>query len=136
MGPFPTAESGLVYVDYYSRFFETFILKNTGSAKIIECLEETFARYGIPDSLRSDNGAQFQSTVCEKFLEEYGITHETSTPYWPQANGEKHTAHSNWNCAEQTYFPISSENKDSQPPRERERQREREEEKTSELETG
>ncbi|XP_062567950.1 uncharacterized protein K02A2.6-like [Saccostrea cucullata] len=88
MGPFPTAESGLVYVDYYSRFFETFILKNTGSAKIIECLEETFARYGIPDSLRSDNGAQFQSTVCEKFLEEYGITHETSTPYWPQANGE------------------------------------------------
>lgn len=24
----------------------------------------------------------------EKFLEEYGINHEISTPYWPQANGE------------------------------------------------
>lgn len=88
MGPFPTGESVLVYVDYYSRFFETFILKNTGSTKIIECLEEIFARYGIPDTLRSDNGAQFRSAEFEKFLEEYGINHETSTPYWPQANGE------------------------------------------------
>ncbi|XP_061190233.1 uncharacterized protein K02A2.6-like [Saccostrea echinata] len=88
MGLFPTGESVLVYVDYYSRFFETYILKNTGSTKIIECLEETFARYGIPDSLRSDNGAQFRSTEFEKFLEEYNIIHETSTPYWPQANGE------------------------------------------------
>eukprot|EP00105_Crassostrea_gigas_P021384 XP_011440495.1 PREDICTED: uncharacterized protein LOC105337466 [Crassostrea gigas] len=81
-------ESVLVYVDYYSRFFETFILKNTGSTKIIEYLEEIFARYGIPDTLRSDNGAQFRSAEFEKFLEEYGINHETSTPYWPQANGE------------------------------------------------
>nr|XP_034336132.1 uncharacterized protein K02A2.6-like [Crassostrea gigas] len=88
MGPFPTGESVLVYVDYYSRFFETFILKNTGSTKIIECLEEIFARYGIPDTLRSDNGAQFRSAEFEKFLEEYGINHETSKPYWPQANGE------------------------------------------------
>ncbi|XP_061196525.1 uncharacterized protein K02A2.6-like [Saccostrea echinata] len=88
MGSFPTGESVLVYVDYYGRFFETYILKNTGSTKIIECLEETFARYGIPDSLRSDNGTQFRSTEFEKFLEEYGITHKTSTPYWPQANGE------------------------------------------------
>lgn len=47
-----------------------------------------FARYGIPDTLRSDNGAQFRSAEFEKFLEEYGINHETSTPYWPQANGE------------------------------------------------
>lgn len=62
----PKGESALVYVDYYSRFFEIFILKNTGSTKIIECLEETFARKGIHDALRSDNGAHFHSTEFEK----------------------------------------------------------------------
>ena len=88
MGPFPSGESVLVYVDYFSRFFETFILKNTGTTKIIQCLEETFARYGIPETLRSDNGPQFCSAEFESFLEENGIVHETSTPFWPQANGE------------------------------------------------
>eukprot|EP00105_Crassostrea_gigas_P008760 XP_011423446.1 PREDICTED: uncharacterized protein K02A2.6-like [Crassostrea gigas] len=73
MGPFPTGESVLVHVDYYSRFFETFILKNTRSTKIIECLEEIFARYGIPDTLMSDNGAQFRSAEFKKCLEEYGM---------------------------------------------------------------
>lgn len=60
---------------------------NTGSTKIIE-FGETFARYGIPDTLRSDNGAQFHSTEFQKFLEEYGNNHETTTSYLLQANGE------------------------------------------------
>lgn len=56
MGLFLIGELVLVYVDYYSCFFEIFILKNIGLIKIIECLEEIFVWYGIFDILRSDNG--------------------------------------------------------------------------------
>lgn len=42
MGLFLIGELVLVYVDYYSCFFEIFILKNIGLIKIIECLEEIF----------------------------------------------------------------------------------------------
>jgi hypothetical protein len=76
MGAVPTGESLLVYVDYFSRYFETFILKSTGTAKIIDCFEETFARYGIPNTPRSDNGPQFRSSEFETFLEKQLTRHQ------------------------------------------------------------
>ena len=57
----PTGESILVVFDYYSRFLEVAILKYTTSAKIIEAITPMFARFGVPFSLRTDNGPQFVS---------------------------------------------------------------------------
>ena len=39
-------------------------------------------------SVNSDNGPQFVSEVFEQYLEDCGIDHRTTTPLWPQANGE------------------------------------------------
>ena len=47
-----------------------------------------FARHGIPDQLLSDNGPQFSANTFAKFQEEFGFTHITSSPNFPQANGE------------------------------------------------
>lgn len=38
----------LAVVDYYSRFFEIFKLKNTTSQSVISKLQESFSRNGIP----------------------------------------------------------------------------------------
>ena len=35
-----------------------------------------------------DSGAQFVSDEMEKYFQDNGIEHRTSTPLWPQANGE------------------------------------------------
>ena len=51
-----TGESISVVVDYYSRFLEVAILKSTTSAKVIEAITPMFARFGVPFSLRTDNG--------------------------------------------------------------------------------
>ncbi len=88
MGPMPTGESLLVVVDYYSRYYEVVIMHSTTSRRIINALNEIFARYGFPHSLKSDNGAQFVSEEFERFLQEANIEHRTSPPLWPQANGE------------------------------------------------
>ena len=50
------------------RFLEVAILKSTTSAKVIEALAPMFARFGLPFSLRTDNGPQFVSVEFETFL--------------------------------------------------------------------
>ncbi|XP_028413774.1 uncharacterized protein K02A2.6-like [Dendronephthya gigantea] len=88
MGPMPTGEYLLVVVDYYSRYYEVSIMHSTTSEKIIKALNEIFARFGFPYSLKSDNGRQFVSEEFKRFLQQVNIEHRTSPPLWPQANGE------------------------------------------------
>jgi transposase InsO family protein len=88
MGPIPSGEYFLVVVDYYSRYFEVEIVRNTSSKTIVERLEKIFASHSVPETVRTDNGPQFVSQAIKEFLREYSVKHITSTPYWPQANGE------------------------------------------------
>ena len=88
MGPLPNGEYVLVIVDYFSRYFEVNFIRRVTSTVIVRCLEKMFTTHGLPYSIKTDNGRQFVSEELETFLEEHGIEHRTSTPYWPQANGE------------------------------------------------
>ena len=88
MGPLPNKDMILVVIDYYSRFTEIRFLKSTISSIIIKHLTEMFSRFGIPLSIRSDNGRQFISAEIENFFAKHNINFDRSPPYWPQANGE------------------------------------------------
>ena len=88
MGPLPSGEYVLVVVDYYSRYFEVDILTFVTSTKVIESFEKIFCTHGLPQSLKTDNSTQFVSDEFERFLKTNDIEHRTSTPLWPQANGE------------------------------------------------
>ncbi len=88
LGPLPAGESILVVVDYYSRYFEVAILRSTTAKKIIDALRPMISRFGVPFSIKSDNGPQFVSSEFKLFCEEFGIEHRKSPPLWPQANGE------------------------------------------------
>ena len=58
----PEKVTYLIVVDYYSRYVEVVTLfKSTSSLKVIQALKTIFARHGIPDEVRSDNGPQFHS---------------------------------------------------------------------------
>ena len=63
-------------------------LQTTTTSCVISFLKPIFARYGIPATLISDNGPQFTSTEMKQFAETYGFCHITSSPYYPQANGQ------------------------------------------------
>ena len=88
MGLLRSGEYVLVVVDYYSRYFEVDILTSATSTKLIESLEKIFCTHGLPQSLKTDNSTQFVSDEFERFLKTNDIEHRTSTPLWPQANGE------------------------------------------------
>ena len=77
----------LLIVDYFSRFPEVVPMHSTTSTALISVFKSVFARFGIPEILRSDNGTQFTSAEMTEFTSSYGIQHITSSPYFPRSNG-------------------------------------------------
>ena len=78
----------LILVDYFSNYIEVCPLKqDTKSTAVIKNIKLNIARYGIMETLISDNGPQFTSTEFHNFTQEYGINHITSSPTHPQSNG-------------------------------------------------
>ena len=82
----------LLVVDYYSRFIEVAKLTSTTAASVISHLKSIFARHGIPEVVVSDNGPQYSSAAFQDFSKEYEFSHVTSSPKYPQANGEAERA--------------------------------------------
>ena len=77
----------LIAVDYYSRWTEIRPLKSMSSKAAINSTKSIFACHGIPDVVVSDNGPQFSSIEFKEFAKDYGFTHATSSPRYPQSNG-------------------------------------------------
>ena len=77
----------LLVVDYFSRYPEVVKLKSTTTSSVIALLKACFARHGIPEVVRSDNGPQFASREFAEFANSYGFEHRTSSPRYPQSNG-------------------------------------------------
>lgn len=82
----------IVAVDYYSKFFELEELSGTQTKHVVHFFGDLFARYGIPDILRSDNGPQFSSLEFLQFTSRWGVKHVTSSPHYAQSNGEAERA--------------------------------------------
>ncbi len=75
-------------VDYYSHFVEVAQLSPTRSTDVIVHLKSMFARHGIPETFVSNNGPQFSGAAMKAFASDYGFDHVTSSPKFPQSNGE------------------------------------------------
>ncbi|XP_062512805.1 uncharacterized protein K02A2.6-like [Corticium candelabrum] len=77
----------LVVIDYFSRYPELIKLTSTTALAVIQALKSVFARHGIPDILRSDNGPQYIARETKEFAKAYGFVMITSSPRYPQSNG-------------------------------------------------
>ena len=74
----------LIVVDYFSCYIEVAAMqKTTKSHEVIRALKAIFARDGIPEELRSDNGPQYASAEFTNFTKEWGFRHTTSSPRFP-----------------------------------------------------
>ena len=71
----------------YSKWIEVCAVKSTKLDVVMRCLRSLFARFGLPNTLVSDNGPYFVSAELEEFLERNGIQHVTASPYHPSSNG-------------------------------------------------
>lgn len=78
----------LIVVDYYSKYIEIELL-NSGynSSQVILKLKSIFSRHGIPFILVTDNGPPYNSRDFKDFCHNWGIEHNTSSPYLARSNG-------------------------------------------------
>ena len=83
------ASDYLLIVDYFSRYVEVAGMnKGKRAPDVINTLKDVFARHGIPEEIRSDNGPPFDSSEFTHFAQEWDILLSPSSPYYPQSNGE------------------------------------------------
>ena len=79
----------LVVGNFYSKmiFVQRIPPSQSNANKDVSLLKEMFSEHGIPEVLHSDNGPQYVSAQFADFCISWGITHETSSPHFPQSNG-------------------------------------------------
>ncbi|XP_014676436.1 PREDICTED: uncharacterized protein K02A2.6-like [Priapulus caudatus] len=77
----------LIMVDYHSKFPVVHRLASTTSSSVANAITGIFSLLGSPTEVMSNNGPQFVSAAFQQMCKEWGITHTTSSPRYPQSNG-------------------------------------------------
>ncbi|XP_029644868.1 uncharacterized protein K02A2.6-like [Octopus sinensis] len=76
----------IIVVDSYSKWPEVCKCSRPTTNVIIEFLEELFTRYGVPNTIKSDNGTQFTVKEFERFCKLVQMKHRLTPPYHPRSN--------------------------------------------------
>jgi hypothetical protein len=80
----------LLATDYFTKWVEEIPLKKVTSKNLVEFVKEHIIyRFGIPQTITTDQGAQFVSLEFREFAESMGIKLFNSSPYYAQANGQQ-----------------------------------------------
>ncbi|XP_029636977.1 uncharacterized protein K02A2.6-like [Octopus sinensis] len=77
----------IIAVDIYSKWPEVCKCSRPTTSVTIDFLEELFTRYGVPDTIMSDNGTQFMAKEFERFCKSVQMKQVLTPPYHPRLNG-------------------------------------------------
>lgn len=77
-----------IIIDSHSKWVEVFKTKDITSHFVISKLRETFCRYGIVNTIVSDNGRQFVSSDFKEYIRSNKIQHVLTSPGQPSTNGQ------------------------------------------------
>uniref|UniRef100_A0A803JUZ6 Gypsy retrotransposon integrase-like protein 1 n=1 Tax=Xenopus tropicalis TaxID=8364 RepID=A0A803JUZ6_XENTR len=86
-GPFQ-GQTFFLVVDSFSKWLEVVSVASATTHAVIQVLRKLFATHGLPDTIVSDNGAQFTSADFRAFMESNLIRHVTTAPFHPSSNGQ------------------------------------------------
>jgi transposase InsO family protein len=91
-GPFPKSESGnrylLVVQDYFSKWIFLIALPRMDAIIVANALfVHVVCNFGVPQSLHSDQGTQFESLVFQELCRLLGITKTRTSALHPQSDG-------------------------------------------------
>ena len=89
---YPASSKGhrfvLVATDYFTKWTEAIPLKNMTHNEIIYFITDHIVhRFGIPQTLTTDQGTSFMSHQVREFAESLKIKLLNSSPYYAQVNG-------------------------------------------------
>jgi len=77
-----------VVIDYFTKWVDAIPLKVASSTNVIEFIQEHIIyRFGVPQSIKIDQGKMFTSKGFKDFAASIGFKLINSSPYYAQANG-------------------------------------------------
>ena len=90
---YPTSLKGhnfiLVATNYFTKWVEAIPLKKAEQKDVIQFIKEHIIhRFGIPQSIRTDQGTMFTRDEMTYFAKDYSIQLIRSTPFYAQDNGQ------------------------------------------------
>eukprot|EP00253_Pinus_taeda_P026510 PITA_26510 len=88
----PTSAGGhgyiIVTVDYFTKWVEAMLtLNNNGETTALFFFNHVVSRFGVPRAIVTDHGSHFRNHMMVELAAKLGLSHDSSTPYYPQANG-------------------------------------------------
>uniref|UniRef100_A0A1S3WYR2 Integrase catalytic domain-containing protein n=1 Tax=Nicotiana tabacum TaxID=4097 RepID=A0A1S3WYR2_TOBAC len=86
----------LVAIDYFTKWVEAASYKVV-TKKVVAYFvwDRIICRFGVPESIITDNAANFNSDLMKAMYETFNIKHQNSTAYRPQMNGDEESASKN-----------------------------------------
>ncbi|XP_060972619.1 uncharacterized protein LOC133038471 [Cannabis sativa] len=79
----------VVAVDYFKKWAEAEPLATITSKKVLDFfVKNILCRYGVPQTIVSDNGKQFDNDLFSEFCKKNGIVKSFASVAHPQANGQ------------------------------------------------
>ncbi|XP_038679446.1 uncharacterized protein LOC119980723 [Tripterygium wilfordii] len=79
----------LVATNYFTKWVEAIHLKKVEQAEVVDFFKEQLMfRFGILETITTDQGIMFTGGEVKAFLEDYRVKLLTSIPHYAQANGQ------------------------------------------------
>jgi predicted aspartyl protease len=90
-GPFPTTDQGNKYIhvltEYFTRYVETAAAKTQDAVTTAQIFnEKVICRHGVPETLLTDRGKNFNSQLVKELCKFMGIHKKNTTSYHPQTD--------------------------------------------------
>eukprot|EP00253_Pinus_taeda_P003103 PITA_03103 len=81
----------IVAVDYFTKWAETMpTLSEDGHTAALFLCNHVISRFGVPQAIVTDHGKHFRNHMMVELTTQLGLRHDSSSPYYPQANSQLH----------------------------------------------